>query len=262
MSATPRTSPWPVLGVFVLLAFLFSGVLGAFQSAIDSEALTLAQFGPALGALVTWTIFRRRLKALLPEPVAGRQVGAHTVLMVAAVAVFAAIAAAFALGTGQDLEGVAAVGGVPFVLYLLLQLVGAAGEEIGWRGFMQPLLERRTARFAAAALTGVVWALWHVQIFAAAPLVAVAFLVSTVAFAILLGYMGNGSLWQRTATAAVGHWLINVTLHVIAGDQVNEAPQAYFTAVAAAVTTAVFVLLFARARAARERRRETAAAGA
>lgn len=260
MSTPTPKGPWPVLGVFVLLAFLFSGALGAFQSVIDSEALTLAQFGPALGALATWLVFRRRLKALLPEPVPGRQVAAHTVLTVAAVAVFAAIAAAFALGAGRELEGVGAVGGTPFALYLLLQLVGAAGEEIGWRGFMQPLLERRTARLAAASLTGLVWALWHVQILAAAPLVAASFVVSTVAFAILLGYMGDGSLWQRTATAAVGHWLINVALHAVAGDRVNEAPQVYVTVVAAVVTTALFMLLFARARAARARRGEAAAA--
>ncbi|WP_158299704.1 CPBP family intramembrane glutamic endopeptidase [Glycomyces paridis] len=258
MSNPAPKSPWPVLGVFVLLAFAFSGLLGLFQSVIDAEALTLAQFGPALGALATWLVYRRRLASLLPEAVSRRQVVAHTVLMVAAVAVFALIAGALALATGQDLAGVAAVGGTPFVLYLVFQLVGAAGEEIGWRGFMQPLLERRMARLAAAGLTGVVWAAWHVQVFATAPAVAVSFLVSTVAFAILLGYMGNGSLWQRTATAAVGHWLINVALNVIAGDEVNAAPQAYFTALAAVVTTALFLALFVRARAARERRAATA----
>jgi membrane protease YdiL (CAAX protease family) len=256
-AASPRPQgAWPVLGVFVLLAFLCSGALGALQAVIDAELLTLAQFGPALGALVTWLIFRKRLKALLPQAVSRKQVIAHTVLMVAAVALFAAIILVAALASDESIAGVSAVAGAPFVLYLVLQLIGATGEEIGWRGLMQPLLETKTGRLAASAATGLVWALWHVQLFTAGAAVALAFVVSTVAFAILLGYMGNGSFWQRVATAAIGHWLINVALHTIAGERTNEAPQVYFTAAAAVVTTAVFMALFAGAQ--RARRRKTA----
>lgn len=245
-----------MLGVFTLLAFLCSGALGALQSAsgIDTELLTLAQFGPALGALAAWLIYRRGLKALLPRAVPRNQVIAHTGLMIAAVVLFAFIVVVCSLAMGEDLVGVSAVAGAPFLLYLVLQLVGATGEEIGWRGFMQPLLETRMGRFAAASVTGVIWALWHVQIFASGLLVAASFLVATIAFAILLGYMGNGSFWQRVATAAVGHWLINVAQHIIAGDQVNESPQVYVTAIASTVTAAVFIAMFLRARAARRRR--------
>ncbi|MCD0442885.1 CPBP family intramembrane metalloprotease [Glycomyces sp. A-F 0318] len=259
-SSSSRTapSPWPVLGVFTLLAFLFSGAIGLLQPAVDAELLTLAQFGPALGALATWLIYRRRLKALLPQAVSRKQVVAHTVLMAAAVALFAALAIGFSLATGTGLAGVSSVAGAPFVLYLVLQLVGATGEEIGWRGLMQPLFETRMGRFAASVVTGVVWALWHVQIFTAGLLVAASFLVSTIAFAVLLGHMGNGAFWQRVATAAAGHWLINVALHTVAGEEVNESPQVYVTAVAAVVTTAVFMALFRRA-VARRRGREAAA---
>ncbi|MFC4334481.1 CPBP family intramembrane glutamic endopeptidase [Salininema proteolyticum] len=261
MSPAPSPAskgPWLLLGSFALLAFLFSGALAAVQPAtgIDSEALTLPQFGPALAALTTWLIWRGRVAALLPAAVSRKQVIAHTVLMVAAVALFAAIATAFALATGQGMEGVAAVAGTPFVAFLALQLIGATGEEIGWRGFMQPLLETRMGRFAAASATGVVWAAWHIDIFTAGLAVASAFFVSTVAFAVLLGYMGNGSFWQRVATASIGHWLINIALHIVAGERVNESPQVYFTALAAVVTTAVFLAMFVRARAARQRARE------
>ncbi|MEU6858631.1 type II CAAX endopeptidase family protein [Glycomyces sp. NPDC046736] len=242
-------SPWVPLVVFVLASFVFSGVLGVVQglSGVDAELLTFAQFGPALGAALTWIAFRKRLRAFMPEAVSGRQVGAHTVLMVLAVAVFAAISVALVLATGGEIEGVAAVAGSPFVLYLVLQLVGATGEEIGWRGFMQPALESRMRRFTAALATGAVWAVWHVQIFTAGPAVAGAFIVSTLAFSVLLAFMGNGSAWQRILTAAIGHWLINVSLHTVAGERVNESPQVYITVAAGVVTAAVFLALFAAA---------------
>jgi membrane protease YdiL (CAAX protease family) len=251
----PRSQgAWPVLGVFALLAFVLSGAIGALQPLVDAELLTLAQFGPALGALVTWLIYRKRLKVLFPQAVSRKQATAHTVLMAAAVAVFAAIILTAAVIADESVAGVSAVAGAPFVLYLVLQLIGATGEEIGWRGFMQPLLETRMGRLAAATVTGVVWAVWHVQIFAAGPAIAASFLISTVAFAILLGYMSNGSFWQRVTTAAIGHWLINVALHSIAGERTNEAPQVYFTAIGAVVTTAVFMALFAVAQRARRRK--------
>lgn len=50
----------------------------------------------------------------------------------------------------------------------ILPLVGAfinvivtLGEEIGWRGFLFPALEKKTSFTKAALLTGFIWAIWH-----------------------------------------------------------------------------------------------------
>lgn len=45
-----------------------------------------------------------------------------------------------------------------FVLALLLT---GGNEELGWRGFMQPRLQRSYSAFTAALLVGVVWTVWH-----------------------------------------------------------------------------------------------------
>ena len=50
----------------------------------------------------------------------------------------------------------------------ILPLLGAfvntivtLGEEIGWRGFLFPSLEKKTTFTKAALLTGFIWAIWH-----------------------------------------------------------------------------------------------------
>jgi membrane protease YdiL (CAAX protease family) len=40
-------------------------------------------------------------------------------------------------------------------------IAGSLGEEIGWRGFAQPLLQRRYGALRAAIVVGVIWSTWH-----------------------------------------------------------------------------------------------------
>ena len=39
------------------------------------------------------------------------------------------------------------------------------GEEIGWRGFAQPELQRRRSALRAAVIVSVIWAGWHLPLF-------------------------------------------------------------------------------------------------
>lgn len=40
-------------------------------------------------------------------------------------------------------------------------IAGGLGEELGWRGFAQPRLQRRFSIFWASIVIGVIWATWH-----------------------------------------------------------------------------------------------------
>ncbi|MFE9578529.1 hypothetical protein ACFYO1_19225 [Nocardia sp. NPDC006044] len=104
-------------------------------------------------------------------------------------------------------------------------------------------------RFAAIAVTGATWALWHVQAFGAGPVVAASFFVSIMAFAALLGTLATGGFRQRVLVAAVGHWLINVGIYLSVGDATYDRPQIVITAGGAVfVTAATFAVRSWRAR--------------
>ena len=51
------------------------------------------------------------------------------------------------------------------LLAMLLMLIKGPVEEIGWRGFAQPLLQRRMCPLATALVLGVIWGVWHYPAF-------------------------------------------------------------------------------------------------
>lgn len=54
------------------------------------------------------------------------------------------------------------------ILYMFLNLplfiIGGGLEEIGWRGFLQPKLEKVTGYLASVLIVGVIWSIWHLPL--------------------------------------------------------------------------------------------------
>jgi len=160
---------------FVTLALLCSwvpwGVLAALGgdpagSAVATLLWVLGGLGPGLAAVLLlwrtagrsglrwlwhslrrWRVGRSGWLLLLPLPV-----GVVGVLLLAA-----------ADRVVLEVDLVATLALVPAFLATGVVLGGL--EEVGWRGYLQPLLQTRARPFTAAALVGVVWAVWHAPLF-------------------------------------------------------------------------------------------------
>jgi membrane protease YdiL (CAAX protease family) len=60
--------------------------------------------------------------------------------------------------------------GLPVVVYWAVNLVFYGfGEELGWRGFLQPQFERRWPIVTAANVLSLIWAAWHLPLFGITP---------------------------------------------------------------------------------------------
>lgn len=151
----------------VYLALGLSGRLGHVPS--ELWLALVGQFGPLWAALALVGLqaggsgVKALLKGLLDFRMEGR---VWAVVLLAAPAQIALACAVYRLGGGHlDLSKVVwpqVLGGM--VGGTLVGLVfGGLSEEVGWRGYLLPRLQRRWHPAVAGALVGLVWSFWHLD---------------------------------------------------------------------------------------------------
>lgn len=79
-------------------------------------------------------------------------------------------------------------------------IAGSLGEEIGWRGFAQPLLQKRLSILWASVIIGTLWATWHLW-----PAIAPGGLASMTFLDVVQTYV------RLISTAVIYGWIYNKT---------------------------------------------------
>lgn len=217
---------WTALaGVYLAIAFVGAGALGAVQPAtgIPAEVVQLTQFGPALGVAAVALMWPSRTRGLLAGA-AAHAVGRWWPLLMTPPLVILLSAGSYALLTGTAHTTDPRALHHPFLLIALAQLVGACGEEIGWRCLLQPLLRDRFGSLTASAAVGVVWGLWHVQVLTRSPAYAAGFLLATVAMSVVLGLALEEETGGRRLLLAGGfHALVNLGMLLFMDEESGRA---------------------------------------
>jgi membrane protease YdiL (CAAX protease family) len=93
---------------------------------------------------------------------------------------------------------------------------GALGEELGWRGFLLPLLQRKTSPVISALIMSVLWSLWHSPsfFFPGLPQVFISplpFLATVTAFGVFLSLIFNKTRGHVFGTV-LAHFVLNTSL--------------------------------------------------
>lgn len=96
--------------------------------------------------------------------------------------------------------------GLIFMLVALNLFLGPLGEELGWRGFLQPTLEGRLGWLPATLAVSTIWAIWH------APLWMIASPQSEIPFLIFFVHVMAYGFLMASAQALAPHSLIHVVL--------------------------------------------------
>jgi len=65
-------------------------------------------------------------------------------------------------------------------------IFGAVGEEIGWRGFLQPNMEKKYSVVSSAIIVGLLWGLWHIGNYQYGIIYMIGFLLFTISASIIL----------------------------------------------------------------------------
>lgn len=140
-----------------------------FQSsehALFSLLFAAATFGPFVGAVVATGLesgtdgIARLLGRVLQWRVERRWYWAVLIITGAITLIPPLLALLFGLSSLSELMSV-----VPWHFYVLLfvfqLLTSGLGEEVGWRGYLQPKMFDRFSGDKAIWVTGLVWAVWH-----------------------------------------------------------------------------------------------------
>jgi uncharacterized protein len=155
---------------------------------------------------------------------------------------------------GQALREFGEMNGFPqwtMIGVAILLLAGALGEETGWRGFLQPVLQRRMRPLLAVLAVAAIWAAWHTPLFLIienyrgfTPATLVGFVIGLACGAVVLGWLYNRT--GSVLAAAVWHATYNLTAATAASHGLLAAIST--TAVIAAATALVVADLLTRGR--------------
>lgn len=162
----------------------------------------LGSFGPSFAGVVLTAVLggRRALIALLRALLLWRVHPGWYLWTILLPLVVTLPALLWHLAAGKALAWHALPGpamvGLLFVQILLLG--GPLNEELGWRGFALPVLQRRSNALISSFAVGVVWGVWHLPLFwAGVPGYDIVplhwYLLNTVALSVIFTWVFNGS---------------------------------------------------------------------
>ena len=157
---------------FFLLAFGVSWLfwIGLYRSGMLSErlALLLGTWGPTTAALVVTAVDegRKGLRDLFKKLLIWRVHSGWYFFVLFAAPIVVAIALIMYIGFGGELDQANDPSQWYLVFPGLAQIffLSVLGEELGWRGYALPQLQRRFGLLWASLIIGILWGVWHIPL--------------------------------------------------------------------------------------------------
>lgn len=243
----PKLDLWLVILIYYIATSIGALLLGSIQPALGlpTVVLQLTQFAPALGVLMILLLrsrvsmpaltFDLRLRPFQPWlPIVAIALGAS--IFLAAWLWYSMTGHPAAYTSPASLP-------YPFWLIAMAQFIGAAGEEVGWRCFLQPTLQRRLGVLPASILVGILWGVWHIGVFAEGLTYALFFILLAVSLSVILGELLREARGGRLLLSALFHALINLGLLVWFNEEDGSLLAIGALAISSAIVAMIAVLL-------------------
>lgn len=226
------------IAIFYILTIFFTFLLGGIQQAvgINPPLTALPQWGPGIAGLLMLLIFRKDDLALnfkLKKIPSKKFWAAFLLPFIPAVLIFPTVwitQPSFALPS--DLP--------PMLILATSLALGAMGEEIGWRGYLQVRLNWELKPLVSPLIVGTLWGLWHFGFYQNGPvfvlLAVIVFIAISVIMALLLMDI-DFNLW----VASLFHYGINLS-SLVYFSVINQTSFMLFYAAAWTAVAAITVL--------------------
>jgi len=183
------------------LPLAFQDTLGlAIPDGLGTLPIIVGGFGPAIAAVIMTWRGDGTVRALLKSVLDWRQHPRWYLVALFLTPVMIPVGSAMYAASGGVLDLSVLVQRLPMypVQFVFVVFLGGGQEELGWRGFALPRLQAAYGGTVASLVIGVIWAVWHLPVFAipAASQYGQAFLpyaVGVLGFSVLLTWLFNGT---------------------------------------------------------------------
>ena len=226
--------------VFYGLTWFFLMLLGGIQQATGllPPQIGLAQWGPGIAALLMLVIFRKDGHKILffskDTPVIRYVYAALIPVGVGLVVLMISSRMPIAQSNPQAIYD-------SLGLILIWLPLGAIGEEIGWRGYLNKMLDRRLRGLISALLVGLLWMPIHISFFAEGPVYIFFFILLIISYSVVIYALVQDTGFSVTL-AALFHLSINLT-NLLFLDMIYETTFMMVNGIVWAIVAAVVILV-------------------
>ena len=200
------------IAVYYLLTFFFTMVLGGIQQETGLlPQLILPQWGPGIAAILMLLFFRKDKLSYKFEFKRG-QIKEYILSILYPFGITAIATTALIFVTRQLSFSQLSI--IPSIAVLGSTLFGSIGEEIGWRGYLQPTLNKKMNLFWSSIVTASLWAPWHIGNFQYGTAFAIGFIMAIFGYTFFISYISKGTKFNLVIPVLF-HWSINLANSVV-----------------------------------------------
>lgn len=201
------------IGIFYVIVFIFTIVLAIVQQAlgIDTNVISLPQFGPGFAAIIMIMVYRSdnvKFTIAFKGIHVARYLGAITIPILIPTILFI---------TYNQFIGPLSIPSIDATSLMILFggiLLGAFGEELGWRGYAQNMLEKKLNSLVAVLIVGILWGLWHIGNLQYGPIYMLFFVFSTIGYSTVMAWLLHGTDYN-VVLASLFHFAVNVGFYIL-----------------------------------------------
>ena len=200
------------IGFFIVFIIIFSLPLFIVQqyTNIDFNKLSLAQFGPTLAYILTIVLFKDlfiSIKIKVSKIITVK-------LLFSIIIPFIIYSITYCIGKLLGIE-LQINANVSYILlnYGIWIIIGAAGEEIGWRSFLQPMLDKKYPIIISSIIVGTIWGLWHINHFANGVIFVFGFLIFAISASIIVMFLLKNTEYS-IYVSTIYHASINISFKI------------------------------------------------
>lgn len=157
---------------FLIICFGLSGIfyyLLIAHNFLEGNVAYLLMWCPGVAAIMTSRLYHRKENAMMFRKVKWRYIliglGLPLIYWGISYGIYLLI-----YGTGTIIENNMAMqlfqSPATLIIYMAIFFLSGMGEEIGWRGYLTPKLNELFGPKKGVFLSGVIWCLWHLPVYA------------------------------------------------------------------------------------------------